>query len=95
MTNEEILQQIYDETLVGNKPAVVELTARGIEAEIPPNTLLFEALIPALEEVGARFERGDFFVPGDADLRSGDDGCARVAAPVADRFRCRRRSAPS
>jgi methylmalonyl-CoA mutase cobalamin-binding domain/chain len=63
MTNEEILQQIYDETLVGNKPAVVELTARGIEAEIDPNTLLFEALIPALEEVGARFERGDFFVP--------------------------------
>jgi methylmalonyl-CoA mutase cobalamin-binding domain/chain len=63
MTNEEILQQIYDETLIGNKPAVVELTARGIEAEIDPNTLLFEALIPALEEVGARFERGDFFVP--------------------------------
>ena len=53
MTNEEILQQIYDETLVGNKPAVVELTARGIEAEMDPNTLLFEALIPALEEVGA------------------------------------------
>src|SRR5690348_6267753 len=25
--------------------------------------MLFEALIPALEEVGARFERGDFFVP--------------------------------
>jgi methylmalonyl-CoA mutase cobalamin-binding domain/chain len=63
MTNEEILQQIYDETLVGNRPAVVELTTLGIEAEIPPNTLLFEALIPALEEVGARFERGDFFVP--------------------------------
>ncbi len=63
MTNEEILQQIYDETLVGNRPAVIELTTAGIEAEIPPNTLLFEALIPALEEVGARFERGDFFVP--------------------------------
>ena len=28
-----------------------------------PETMLFEALIPALEEVGARFERGDFFVP--------------------------------
>ena len=63
MTNEEILQQIYEETLVGNKPAVVELTALGVETKIPPNTLLFEALIPALEEVGARFERGDFFVP--------------------------------
>jgi 5-methyltetrahydrofolate--homocysteine methyltransferase len=28
-----------------------------------PETLLFDALIPSLEEVGARFERGDFFVP--------------------------------
>ena len=28
-----------------------------------PETLLYEALIPSLEEVGARFERGDFFVP--------------------------------
>jgi 5-methyltetrahydrofolate--homocysteine methyltransferase len=63
MTNEEILQHIYDNTLVGNKPEVVDLTNQGIDAGIPPETLLFEALIPALEEVGARFERGDFFVP--------------------------------
>src|SRR5277367_1848764 len=28
-----------------------------------PEILLYEALIPSLEEVGARFERGDFFVP--------------------------------
>ena len=28
-----------------------------------PEMLLYEALIPSLEEVGARFERGDFFVP--------------------------------
>jgi 5-methyltetrahydrofolate--homocysteine methyltransferase len=28
-----------------------------------PDTILFEALIPSLEEVGARFERGDYFVP--------------------------------
>ena len=28
-----------------------------------PDTLLYDSLIPSLEEVGARFERGDFFVP--------------------------------
>ena len=28
-----------------------------------PGTLLYDALIPSLEEVGARFERGDYFVP--------------------------------
>jgi 5-methyltetrahydrofolate--homocysteine methyltransferase len=63
MTNEEILQRIYDETLVGNRPGVVDLTGLGLEGGLTPETLLFEALIPALEEVGARFERGDFFVP--------------------------------
>jgi len=63
VTNEEILQRIYDETLVGNKPEVVDLTAQGLDGGLTPETLLFDALIPALEEVGARFERGDFFVP--------------------------------
>jgi 5-methyltetrahydrofolate--homocysteine methyltransferase len=63
MTEAEILQQLYDETLVGNKPAVVELVGKGLEEGLAPETMLFDALIPALEEVGARFERGDFFVP--------------------------------
>ena len=63
MTEEEILQGLYDNTLVGNKPAVVELTEQGLADGIEPTTMLFDALIPALEEVGARFERGDFFVP--------------------------------
>ena len=31
--------------------------------DMEPQNLLFDALIPSLEEVGARFERGDFFVP--------------------------------
>jgi len=63
MTPEEILQGLYDETLVGNAPAVLDLTHRGLEVGMEPQTLLFDALIPSLEEVGARFERGDFFVP--------------------------------
>src|ERR1017187_5664915 len=44
-------------------PAVLELTKAGLEMGLDPETLLFDALIPSLEEVGARFERGDFFVP--------------------------------
>ena len=28
-----------------------------------PSAMLYDALIPSLEEVGARFERGDYFVP--------------------------------
>jgi methylmalonyl-CoA mutase cobalamin-binding domain/chain len=63
MTPEEILQGLYDQTLVGNGPAVLELTNSGLAAGMAPETMLFNALIPSLEEVGARFERGDFFVP--------------------------------
>jgi len=63
MTNDELLSDLYDKTLIGNGPAVLDLTREGLEQSLGPETLLYEALIPALEEVGARFERGDFFVP--------------------------------
>jgi methylmalonyl-CoA mutase cobalamin-binding domain/chain len=63
MTTEELLSELYDQTLVGNKPVVIELTNAGLAQGLGPETLLYEALIPSLEEVGARFERGDFFVP--------------------------------
>jgi len=63
MTPEEILQGLYDETLVGNAPRVLELTNEALGMGMEPQSLLFDALIPSLEEVGARFERGDFFVP--------------------------------
>jgi 5-methyltetrahydrofolate--homocysteine methyltransferase len=63
MTHDEILQGLYDDTLVGNAPSVKELTERGLEMGMDPEKLLYDALIPSLEEVGARFERGDFFVP--------------------------------
>ena len=63
MTPDEILQGLYDETLVGNAPRVLALTQQGLDLGMAPQSLLFDALIPSLEEVGARFERGDFFVP--------------------------------
>jgi methylmalonyl-CoA mutase cobalamin-binding domain/chain len=63
MNHDEILQGLYDQTLVGNAPAVLDLTNEGLATDLTPERMLFEALIPSLEEVGARFERGDFFVP--------------------------------
>ncbi len=63
MTPDEILQGLYDNTLTGNGPAVLDLTHTALGMNMEPGTMLFDALIPALEEVGARFERGDFFVP--------------------------------
>jgi len=63
VTHEEILKGLYDQTLVGDAPTVLELTNVGLAEGLTPESMLFDALIPSLEEVGARFERGDFFVP--------------------------------
>ena len=63
MTHDEILQMLYEETLVGNAPAVKQGVEDGLEDGLEPERMLYDALIPSLEEVGARFERGDYFVP--------------------------------
>ena len=63
MTHDEILQGLYDETLIGNAPEVKDLVNRGLEDGLDPERMLYDGLIPSLEEVGARFERGDYFVP--------------------------------
>jgi methylmalonyl-CoA mutase cobalamin-binding domain/chain len=63
MTHEEILQMLFDETLVGNAPAVKDGVNAGLADGMDPERILYDALIPSLEEVGARFERGDYFVP--------------------------------
>src|SRR6202161_3087722 len=63
MTHEEVLQGLYDHTLVGHAPEVKQLVIDGLADGMEPESMLYDALIPSLEEVGARFERGDYFVP--------------------------------
>jgi len=60
---QEILDALYEHTLDGEAPPVVDLTNEGLELGMDPLTLLFEAMIPALEEVGRLFEIGEYFVP--------------------------------
>ncbi len=60
---EEILDSLYQYTLDGDATKVIELTNEGLDVEIPPLTMVFDALIPSLEEVGRLFEVGDYFVP--------------------------------
>jgi 5-methyltetrahydrofolate--homocysteine methyltransferase len=60
---EEILDALYDHVLEGQRDPTVALTNEGLELGMDPLTLLFEAMIPALEEVGRLFEIGEYFVP--------------------------------
>ncbi len=60
---EEILDGLYEHTLNGDDEPVLQLTQEGLDLGIKPLTMVFDALIPALEEVGRLFEIGDYFVP--------------------------------
>ncbi|MGO9558566.1 MAG: corrinoid protein [Acidimicrobiales bacterium] len=82
MTRDELLKQMYDATLVGNAPEVLGLTNEGLQMGMAPEEMLFEALIPSLEEVGARFERGDFFVPEMLIAGKAMSGALEVLRPL-------------
>src|SRR5689334_7159559 len=60
---EEIRAGLFEHTLNGHAPEVKALTEEGLALGMDPMDILFKALIPSLEEVGRRFEKGDFFVP--------------------------------
>jgi 5-methyltetrahydrofolate--homocysteine methyltransferase len=60
---QEIRQFLFDHTLAGRAKEVKELTEEALSIGMKPTTLLFETLIPALKEVGRRFETGEYFVP--------------------------------
>jgi methanogenic corrinoid protein MtbC1 len=66
-SREEILKGLYDHVIPGHAPVVKELTQVGIDMGLDPKDMLYGSqgmgLIPALREVGARFERGEYFVP--------------------------------
>ncbi|HUW78722.1 MAG TPA: corrinoid protein [Candidatus Nanopelagicaceae bacterium] len=82
MSHEEIIKALYDETLAGNAPAVLDLTLKALAEGMGPDTILFDALIPSLEEVGARFERGDFFVPEMLIAGKAMSGALNVLRPL-------------
>jgi len=57
------LNELQSSVIDGNKPAVEQLVTKALGEGLPPQKILDEGLIRAMDEVGVRFENGDFFVP--------------------------------
>lgn len=62
-SSEEIKDILYDYVIDGDQDGVISFTEQGLTAGLAATEILYDALIPALEEVGRLFERGDYFVP--------------------------------
>jgi corrinoid protein of di/trimethylamine methyltransferase len=59
----EFLKELFEAVLTGNAPKAEEVTKEALAAGVEPIQLAKEGVIPAMEEVGRRFECNEFFVP--------------------------------
>ena len=57
------LEEIYKNVIDGQAPAVQAGVQAALDEGTPADVILRQALIAAMDEVGQRFEDGDFFVP--------------------------------
>ena len=55
--------ELYDAILTGNHKKAEEVTKAALEANVDPSELLGKYMIPAMDEVGKRFECNEYFVP--------------------------------
>jgi 5-methyltetrahydrofolate--homocysteine methyltransferase len=60
---DEALKYIYNHILDGDKSNVESAVREVLDAKVSPDKILYIAMIPAMDEVGKLYERGDFFVP--------------------------------
>jgi 5-methyltetrahydrofolate--homocysteine methyltransferase len=57
------LTVISEKVVVGDAAAVQLLVQQAVTEEVPPLEIITRCLLPAMGEVGDRFERAEFFVP--------------------------------
>jgi corrinoid protein of di/trimethylamine methyltransferase len=57
------LSSVYDAVLEGEVDAAVGKTKAALQAGAAPDSILNEALIPAMDKVGKLFEAGEYFLP--------------------------------
>lgn len=55
--------ELYDAILAGNAKKAGEVTKAAMEAKADPGELVQKYMIPAMDEVGRRFECNEYFVP--------------------------------
>lgn len=57
------LNKLYEAVLNGDAAAAKQITEQALAADVDPQSLVVERMIPAMDEVGKRFECNEFYVP--------------------------------
>jgi 5-methyltetrahydrofolate--homocysteine methyltransferase len=59
----EDIKALYDAILTGQEKVAREVTEKALAAGVEPLKLVNEYMVPAMDEVGRRFECNEYFVP--------------------------------
>ena len=59
----EYLEKLHDAVLNGDPPTAISVTEKALAENIDPHVLINDYMIRAMDEVGARFERFEYFIP--------------------------------
>jgi 5-methyltetrahydrofolate--homocysteine methyltransferase len=59
----EDLKKLYDAILTGNFKVAKEVTQQALAAGVDPQVMVQQHMIPAMDEVGRRYEANEYFVP--------------------------------
>jgi corrinoid protein of di/trimethylamine methyltransferase len=57
------LQKLFDAIVNGDAKAALALTQQAIAENVPPGEIISNYMIPAMDDVGQKFECEDYFVP--------------------------------
>ena len=63
MSDSTELSKLYDAILKGDAKTSVEVVEAALAEDVDPSQLVVEQMIPAMSEVGRRFECNEYFVP--------------------------------
>ena len=59
----DYLENLHDAVLNGDPATAISITEKSLEEKIDPHVLINDYMIRAMDEVGARFERFEYFIP--------------------------------
>ncbi len=79
---EGLLDELYGFVLSGDVDRAMAATREGLHGDIEPTVLLFDAMIPALEEVGRRYETGEVFLPEMLIAANAMQGAMTIIRPL-------------
>lgn len=76
------LQKLLDSIVAGKLEPAVEITREALAEGIEPQTIISDYMIPAMKEIGQRFQNGKAYVPGLLMSARAMEGALEVVKPL-------------